>query len=48
MLLDVVFFVRLGCAIVDSRAGVLITVSPVVSVRSSVNGVPDYAVSNRI
>ena len=47
MLLDIVVFVRLGCAIVDSRAGEA-TVSHVVLVRSSVNGVPDYAVSNKI
>ena len=46
---DVVFLMRLGCVMVDSRAAEeSSTVPPVVLVRSSVNGVPIYAVSNRI
>ena len=49
VLLDIGFLVRLACAIVDSRAvEEYSTVSRVVLVRSSFNGVPAYAVSDRL
>ena len=45
---DIVFLVQPGWAIVDSRAAENSTVSRLVLIRSSVNGVPEYAVSDTI
>ena len=45
---DTVFLVRPGWAIVDNRAAEYSTVSRLVLIRSSVNGVPEYAVSDTI